>query len=421
MKKIFGLLFITVLVLAGCSSTNAEAAVTELNVWAWDPNYNVIALQEAEKVYNEKNPDAQVKLNITEASVTDIQQKLLINLQSGNTSVLPDIVLSEDKATQMFLTGYPDAFVPLTDKVELKDFADYKVASCTAGGETYCLPFDNGVAATFYRRDIYEAAGIKTEDIQDITWDQYLDFGKQIEESQGVKLFPSQLIDETGLIEIMLQSNSSWYVDESGNYTIADNETMKSSVNTLLSSKDKGVNLPTTDWAEWVGAMNTGKVASVTTGAWIIGSILQGEDQSGNWGVAPVPSIDGGTHYSSLGGSSWMVLSSSKQQEKSIDFLNQTFGSDVDFYATLLDQIGAIATYEPVLKTDAYQQEVEFFGGQKVYEDLVKYSMEIPAINYGDDYSTWNSTMKVYLPEVINGTMTVEEMLQKVQADMEKQ
>ena len=46
----------------------------ELTVWAWDPAFNIRAMQEAEKIYQQDHPD--FKLNIVETPWDDLQTKL---------------------------------------------------------------------------------------------------------------------------------------------------------------------------------------------------------------------------------------------------------------------------------------------------------------------------------------------------------
>ena len=85
--------------------------------------------------------------------------------------------------------------------------------------------------------------------------------------------------------------------------------------------------------------------------------------------------------YSNQGGSSWLVLSSSKNAEVAVDFLNKTFAGSSDFYQTILKSSGAIATYLPAAEGAAYAEPHEFFGGQPVFADIMAYSAQIPKVN----------------------------------------
>ena len=70
------------LVLTGCSAGgggNDDATDNTLTVWAWDPNFNIYAMQEAEKIYQQDHPD--FKLDIVETPWDDLQTKLTTALQ----------------------------------------------------------------------------------------------------------------------------------------------------------------------------------------------------------------------------------------------------------------------------------------------------------------------------------------------------
>ena len=76
---------VATLALAACSGNstddatgggggNGEPEGNELTVWAWDPAFNIAALQEAEKIYQQDHPD--FKLNIVETPLYDLQTNL---------------------------------------------------------------------------------------------------------------------------------------------------------------------------------------------------------------------------------------------------------------------------------------------------------------------------------------------------------
>ncbi|MFT4234995.1 MAG: carbohydrate ABC transporter substrate-binding protein, partial [Microbacterium sp.] len=58
-----------------------------LTVWAWDPTFNIYAMQEAEKIYQVDHPD--FKLDIVETPWDDLQTKLTTIGQAGTYDELP--------------------------------------------------------------------------------------------------------------------------------------------------------------------------------------------------------------------------------------------------------------------------------------------------------------------------------------------
>ena len=55
----------------------------EITVWAWDPKFNIAALEIAKETYKKENPDFNVK--VIENAQDDIVQKLNTALSSGTT------------------------------------------------------------------------------------------------------------------------------------------------------------------------------------------------------------------------------------------------------------------------------------------------------------------------------------------------
>lgn len=393
MKKFYLILLLIVgaVVLAACSSGDEEVSegsgsegssnVDTITAWAWDPAFNIAALEQAKEAYS---GDGDYEVEVIENAQDDIIQKLNTGLSSGTTNGMPNIVLIEDYRAQSFLQAYPDAFHPLTDVINSEDFADYKIATTSYDGEQYGLPFDSGVAALYVRTDYLEEAGYTVEDLTDITWEEYIEIGKDVKEATGkhmLTLDPNDLAQ----VRMMIQTAGSWYVEEDGSTpNIADNEALANGFEIYKDMMDEDIAKIVSDWSQFVGAFNSGDVASVPTGNWITPSVKQAADQSGNWAVVPMPrlDIDGAVNASNLGGSSWYVLDV-EGKEQAADFLLNTFGSNPDLYQTLVQDIGALGTYSPAADGDVYAVEDEFFGGQQLITDLSTWTDEIPAVNYG--------------------------------------
>ena len=111
--------------LTGCGSASSTADKEEkVTVWAWDETFNIKAVNEAKKVYENE----ETEIEVVTMSQDDIVQKLNTALASGNTEGLPNIVLIEDYRIQGYLTSYPDAFANLSAIVKEDHFAPYKFA-----------------------------------------------------------------------------------------------------------------------------------------------------------------------------------------------------------------------------------------------------------------------------------------------------
>lgn len=389
LKKLLSVMLASAVLLTACgggggeSESGQSAETNEITVWAWDPAFNIAAMNKAKEAYAEVNPD--VTVNIVENAQNDIVQKLNTGLNSGSTKGLPNIVLIEDYRAQSFLQSYPDAFYELTDVINAEDFADYKIGPTSVDGKQYGVPFDSGVTGMYVRTDYLEQAGYTLEDLQDIDWKQYIEIGKDVKEKTG-KAMLTQDPNDLGIIRMMIQSAGSWYTAEDGSTpAIADNAAMKTAFETYKEMMDSGIVKVISDWSQFVGGMNSGEVASVPTGNWITPSIKAEASQSGQWAVAPLPTlpgVEGSVHASNLGGSSWYVMNVDGK-EAAAEFLKQTFGSDVDLYQTLNTDVGVIGTFKAAAEGEAYKAEDEFFQNQKVVSDFAAWTEQIPNVNYG--------------------------------------
>lgn len=411
MRRIAGL---TVASVGFLAVTAAEAK--EITVWCWDPNFNVAIMKEAGERYTKTHPD--ITFNIVDFAKADVEQKLQTSLSSGTTGALPDIVLIEDYGAQKYLQSFPGAFAALSDTVDYSGFAPYKVELMTMDGKVYGMPFDSGVTGLYYRKDYLETAGLKPEDMQNITWDRFIEIGQQVEAKSGKKMIAIDPND-AGLIRIVMQSAGQWYFNKDGSANIAGNAALKASLETVSKIMAANIHQPVAGWSDWVGAFASGDVASVVTGVWITGTVKAQADQSGKWGVAPIPalSIDGATHASNLGGSSWYVLEASEEKAEAIDFLNEIYAKDVDFYQTILQDRGAVGSLLGARGGAAYEAADAFFGGEKVWQNFSDWLAKVPSVNYGVFTNEVDSAVIAQLPAIIGGA-PIDETLQAIDAEV---
>lgn len=422
LKRKFIILVVVFLFLIVSSITYAETAEKsgKITIWSWDPNFNIPIMKEAAERYTKDNP--KVTFEIVDLAKGDVEQKLHINLASGVTGGLPDIVLIEDYNAQKYLQSYPGSFADLTDKIKYSDFANYKVSIMTLDGKVYGVPFDSGVSGLFYRTDYIEKAGYKSEDLNNITWDKFIEIGKKVKEKTG-KAMIGFALNEGGIMRIMMQSAGKWYFDDKGNVDLLNNDALKEAVKTYKALVDSGIIKQTSGWGEWVAAFNNGDVATVITGVWIMGSVKAEKAQSGKWKVAAIPrlNIGGAVNASNLGGSSWYVLENSKNRDLAIDFLNKIYAGDIDFYQKILMDRGAVGTYIPAQNSAAYSSEDAFFSGQKVFTDFSGWIKAIPAINYGVYTYEADAAIFSVMPDVYSGKISIEDALKKAEEQLKSQ
>lgn len=436
LKKVFAMLLVSAMTLGlaacgGSSDKGTEGKETEkkaegkaeegddtITIWAWDEAFNIKAAEVAKEMYAKTNPD--VKVEVVNMAQDDIVTKLNTSLSSQSYDGLPDVVLIEDYRIQGYLTSYEDEFADLSEIAAPENFAEYKTAVNQAGGKTYGVPFDSGVAATFYRTDYIEQAGYTKEDMENLTWDKYIEIGKAVKEKCGVDmctLDPSDI----GQIRMMMQSAGAWYSGKDGEVTIADNQALKDAINVYKELVESGCTKQISGWDPFVGAFNNGEVASVVTGCWIAPSIQKAEDQSGKWAVAPFPKMDENAesvNASSIGGAGWYVLKNAGNEEEAKDFLANTFASSTELMNQLAADITLVSTMNAAAEGENYKAGNEFFGGQEVFADFAKWTAEVPSVNYGMNTYVLEDLMTEAVQAIVSGA-DVDSTLEDYQAQAE--
>ena len=402
----------------------AEAEVTAsggeetLTVWCWEPNFNIYAMKEAEKIYQKDHPN--FKLDIQENVYGDIEQKLITAAEAGDYSTLPDIFLMQDYSYSKMATNYPGIFTDLTDSgIDFTQFTAGKVADSTVDGKNYGVPFDNGAVIFAVRTDIIEQAGLKAEDFKDITWSKFLELGQKVLDETGCPMLTSSGGSE--LVIMMMQSaGASPMVD--GKVNLVGNAALEEAISIYKKLVQSGIMVDYTDWDQYIASMNDGTAAGVIQGCWIMSSIQAAADQSGKWAIVNMPkldNIDGATNYSNCGGASWAVSSNCKNVELAQDFLKTTFGGSVELYDILLPNAGAIASYLPAGESAIYQEGSEFYGGQAVYADIVGYANGVPAFSYDAYYSDIRSALTDAITNVVQNGADITEEIQNAQDTVE--
>lgn len=401
------------------AKTEAEASGDEtLSVWCWDPNFNVNAMKQAEKIYQKDHPN--FKLDIQEKVYNDIETALITAAEANDYSTLPDIFLMQDYSFHKNATNYPGIFTELTDSgIDFSQFSAGKLADSTVDGKNYGVPFDNGATIMAIRRDMVEAAGLTVEDFKDTTWSDFIEKAKKVVDANNVPMLTSSGGSEI-VIEMLQSAGASPMVD--GKVDLVGNKALKAAIETYETLIKDGIMVDYTDWDQYIASMNKGTAAGVIQGCWIMSSIQAAEDQSGKWAIVNMPKFDdveGATNYANCGGASWAVSSNCKNTDLAYDFIKTTFGGSVELYDDLLPNAGAIASYLPAAESPVYNENSDFYGGQAVYKDIVEFAGQVPGIDYGAYYSDIRSALTDAITNVVQNGADIDTEIKNAQDTVE--
>lgn len=406
---------------AASTSTESSASGDDtLSLAAWDQNFNIPAMEAAEKDY-QTNVDPNFTLNIIEESQSSDIETLITNAAAaGDYSTVPDIVLFQDHYFNKYHTDYPDAWVSLEDVTDVNwdNFSQEKLSYSTVDGVHYGFPVDNGTVVMAYRTDLLEQAGYTIDDMKGISWEEFDEIGKKVYEATGKYLLCMDG-DGNDLPYMMLQAEGvSMFKD--GEPYITENETLKQVIEVIEQMIDDNVLYLANDWSDYTDQTIQGDmVAGVMNGNWIIPTIEQVTDNSGKWEITSMPTLEGGGKegYASNGGSSLYITANCQNVELAKKFLAYTFGGGS------IDETGTSITYDDALtnggvittntlagQSDVYNQGVEYFNDQAIYADIVSMGENVPVIEQSDYHYNCRTYIAAAIINIHNGADIDDEL-----------
>ena len=397
-RKIAAAVLACMMVLAACA-----ALAETLTVSAWDPNFNIPALEAAAADYKATHPDFELVINTVSGS-SDVENAMTAAGSSGDYSTLSDIVLFQDHYIQRYVADYPDAWQSLEGAdVNWDDFGAEKLSYSTIDGVHYGMPVDNGTAIFAYRTDILEQCGYTLADVTGITWDRFIEIGEDVWAKTGKYLLS---MDGSGndLPYMMLQAEGLSQFKDGVPY-IAENEAMVQIITKLVEMVQKNILFLSNDWTGYTdGSIIGDQVAGVMNGNWIIPTISQVAENSGKWAITTIPTLTGEQGYAANGGSSLYITANCKNPDLAKDFLAKTFGGSTATYDDALRNGGVITCCISAGQSDVYKEGVPFFNGQPIYADIVEMGSHVKIVEQNDYHYTCRQYIGSAIQEILMGS-----------------
>lgn len=395
MKKFLKLVLVMVsLILAACGGSKEaevkelsnEALATditaELRVWSWDVAAK--GLRDTVESFNKVYPN--VKVIVEEIGTNDTYQKLTIGLNSN--SGLPDVVTVETDAFVKYPPNFPNGFVnlsPVAAQME-KDFDPSKWALGTFEGNLMAIPWDSAPGALFYRRDMFEKAGVDPDSL--VTWEDFIKAGQAVQEANpGVKMFPINYAKGAYIHNMIMNAQGSGTFNKDGEIILGNEESVRS-LELQKKLLDLGLTYNADSWNTLVIATKNSEVATVAYGGWWGGTLKdQMPEQSGKWGVTRFPGFEKGENTANyVGGASLAIPSQSKNQQLAWEFIKNAVATKEN-QLMMYERYDLFPAYLPAFEDDYFNNGDPYFAGQKVGKFLADI---VPHIN--KNYSNEDSS-----------------------------
>ncbi|WP_337101485.1 ABC transporter substrate-binding protein [Paenibacillus sp. YIM B09110] len=423
-KSSLFLLMAVILLLSACSSggNNNNGASGEnkdekvkLVVWIWDAAK--IGLDANMEAFKEENPNIEIEYQLM--GQTDLYQKYLIAANTGDK--VPDIIAVESSNLAQMVNI--DSLYDLSDKVApYKDkIVPFKWEDATKDGKVYAMPWDSGPVVMYYRKDIFEAAGLPSdpEAVADRikTFEDYKEVGNIIKEKTGNFMFQdSKTRSNNRFFETMMWQRGLWYFDKDGNVSLDDPKVIETAEFYAGMVNDGIVNDAEAFSESWLNAFADGKVATIVGAAWYEGLLenMIDPDSAGKWGVAPMPKWSADDQYASAndGGSNLAINANSKHTEEAWKFIEFMLGKE-ESQVTMMKDAGSLPSLTTTYEDAVFSEPVEYFGGQPVRQVYTQALEQIAPQSYTVDFPVANQLTKNAFAEVFLNKASVADTLKK--------
>ena len=353
----------------GLAAAPAFAQSGEITIWSW--NIAASSLMATVEGFNKQYPD--VKVVVEDLGNGQVFDKTLAGCAAGGAG-LPDIISIENFEAESFWNQFPDCFVDLkslgyTEEIAA-GFPDFKRTELEVGDIAYAMPWDSGPVAMFYRRDLYEAAGVDPATIK--TWDDFITAGKKIAEATpGVVMTNADFNGDSEFFRMISNEQGCGYFSQDGQSITINGQACVATLEKIKEMKDAGI-ISSANWDEKIQNNNAGTVATQMYGGWYEGTVRStSPDMAGKWGVYQMPSLTAdGPRAANLGGSSLAITSVSDNKEAAWAYVNYTLGTN-DGQVTMLKEYGLVPSLLSALEDSYVKEPHPYWGGQPVWVDIL--------------------------------------------------
>lgn len=344
----------------GSSTDDGSAESADIRVWLNGTDTPQEARDWLKTTFEEENPGST--LTIEQQEWDGLVEKLTTALSSESET--PDVVEIGNTQAPTFTSA--GAFAPLTDELDDlggDDLLPGFVEGATVDGETYAVPYYAGSKYIFYRKDLFEKAGLEVP----TTLDEFVDAAITLKKDNPKPAnfsgfwFPGQdwrngaaFIWSAGG-DLAVEDGGEWTGSLSSPESVAGLE-MAQQLFTEASGAPKDGN-EADPWTPFCA----GEVGMMSTPGWVKGLLDDPETgcpdgHAKQVGVFALPGPDGDPAPVLLGGSDIAIAAKSANQDLAQEAVALMLSED---YQTLMAEAGltpALTSLAPLLGDDEYAE-----------------------------------------------------------------
>jgi len=408
-------------VLAALACLPATAEKTKVTFMGWGAEGRYHELFDATfKAYPELAQKYEINYVMTPGS-TEAFSKLRLQLAAGDG--LPDMMEMGYSSMSEFVGA--GIFADLTKAIEpyKANILPEMLQLANFGGKLYGIPIQVNTRIWFYRKDLFNAAGIDPTKVKNT--DDFIAAGKKLHAK-----FPKSYIWNLGpqttgsLPDEIMSGNGARFSNEKGEYIVASDPGVRAMLQDLKKIYASGVCAPINEWSpEWSKAFSDGTIASSLGAKWLADFIpdYAGPGQAGKWAMTAWPSIGGAAGGSESGGALHVILDKAPNKAAAIEIETKMWLTKKSFDE--MRKTKTFGTMAPILKDAAASPEVRsipYFapGAFDAYQAALK---KLKLFGYSPKYGQELDILMPYVDKYLNGALSLDEALGKLEADLKGQ
>lgn len=340
----------------------AAASGKKIVIWGWpaaDKAYESFLAD-----FKAEHPDIETDIQMMQTA--DEHSKLLTALAAGTGA--PDVGMIEINHIDKFVVkgGLEDLLAPPYNAGKYQqDMVEYKWRQgSTPDGRLVAFPWDIGPATFFYRRDLFEEAGLPSgpEEVGQLTktWSGFLDVSKKLTNPDKQRWAIGSAADI-----VYTEYAHRNFFDKDWN-VIVDKGRPIELLQIALEARQAGVDAKVANWTpEWQALLGQGAIAIQYGGCWM-GGFLKGwlkpenVDWNGKWGIFEVPENPG----QNWGGSFLAIPQQSQNKEAAWTFIEYALARK-ESQNKMFQAVDYFPAYKPAFDDPLYQEADPFFGNQE--------------------------------------------------------
>lgn len=374
--------------------------------------------------FKQAYPDIEVE--IVYYAPQDVYTNLPLAITAGQGA--PDVSLVENSHIAEYV--HQGGLLDLTDRLKpyMDNIVEYKMTDCQKDGKYYCAPWDGGPVVMYYRRDVFEKAGLPTDPAEVsaaiATWDDYLKACRTIKEKTGLFCFANNKANNYGrLYEMMLWQQGLGYYDAKTGAVTVDSPENIATLEMLGQFWKEDLVSDSLEWTDaWYGEMASldAPVATLIEASWMDVFLKSwiAPGTAGKWGVAYMPAFKaGGARAANDGGSGFVIPAQTKNPEAAWAFVEFAMLKNEKYTLGSLALSGFIPSLKSTYDDPLFLGGDSFFAGQQTRQIYADVNAKIPSATiYGPNYRAMNASVSTAIQTYATGKATAADAL-KVAAD----